>query len=128
MRAGRLLGRWDATERCCYCSCCVHHCLLLVGDAAVTRAIAVASYLAPPSPISVQPSAHPSVHLQVGLLAPAGPFSLLDLFPLTQQCGEECTIDGIHSVPEVYDAALQLLLNIAAAPAAPREKGRAGRL
>ncbi|KAL4439864.1 hypothetical protein ABPG75_002865 [Micractinium tetrahymenae] len=52
---------------------------------------------------------------QSGLLAPSGPFSLLDLFPLTRSCGEECSTDGVHSLPVVYDAALQLLLNIGAA-------------
>lgn len=52
---------------------------------------------------------------QAGLLAPSGPLALLDLFLLTQQCGEECSTDGVHSVPDVYDAALQLLLNLAAA-------------
>ncbi|KAL4853855.1 hypothetical protein ACK3TF_005226 [Chlorella vulgaris] len=52
---------------------------------------------------------------QAGVLAPAGPLHLLDLFPLTQHCGEECSTDGVHSLPEVYDAALQLMLNVAAA-------------
>lgn len=50
------------------------------------------------------------------MLAPGGPYALLDLFPLTRQCGEECSTDGIHSVPAVYDAALQLLLNIQQSP------------
>lgn len=51
-----------------------------------------------------------------GLLAPAGPFTLLDVAPLTRQCGEECSVDGIHSHPAVYDAALQLLLAQLAQP------------
>lgn len=55
--------------------------------------------------------------VQAGVLDPAGSFSLLDLFPLTQQCGEECSTDGVHSSPEVYDAALQMLLNTVAADA-----------
>ncbi|PRW33305.1 hypothetical protein C2E21_7895 [Chlorella sorokiniana] len=38
---------------------------------------------------------------QAGLLAPAGPFALLDLLPLTQHCGEECSTDGVHSMPLV---------------------------
>lgn len=46
------------------------------------------------------------------LLVPAGPFLLLDLFTLTYGCGEQCSIDGVHSTPELYDAGLQLLLNI----------------
>ncbi|EFN51194.1 hypothetical protein CHLNCDRAFT_141365 [Chlorella variabilis] len=54
---------------------------------------------------------------KAGVLDPAGSFSLLDLFPLTQQCGEECSTDGVHSSPEVYDAALQMLLNTVAADA-----------
>ena len=63
----------------------------------------------PPPPAAIPP-------LQAGLLAPGGgAFSLLNLFPLTQQCGEECSTDGVHSQPQVYDAALQLLLNLAAA-------------
>lgn len=60
-------------------------------------------------------SPHPP---QVGLLAPGGgPFSVLDLFPLTLQCGEECSTDGVHSLPAVYDVALQIMLNVAAAQA-----------
>ncbi|KAI3431801.1 hypothetical protein D9Q98_010554 [Chlorella vulgaris] len=61
---------------------------------------------------------------QAGVLAPAGPLHLLDLFPLTQHCGEECSTDGVHSLPEVYDAALQLMLNVAAAgnKAQPRRR------
>ncbi|GAB4823603.1 hypothetical protein N2152v2_010649 [Parachlorella kessleri] len=47
-----------------------------------------------------------------GLLQPEGPFRLLDMFALTQGCGEECSLDGIHSVDAVYDTALQLMLNI----------------
>ena len=62
--------------------------------------------------LPVCPATPPS---QAGLLAPSGPLALLDLFLLTQQCGEECSTDGVHSVPDVYDAALQLLLNLAAA-------------
>lgn len=59
-----------------------------------------------PPPVSLCPLAP-----QSGVLAPGGPFALLDLFPLTRQCGEECSPDGVHSVPQVYDAALQILLN-----------------
>jgi hypothetical protein len=57
----------------------------------------------------------PAAGTQAGVLAPAGPLHLLDLFPLTQHCGEECSTDGVHSLREVYDAALQLMLNVAAA-------------
>lgn len=56
--------------------------------------------------------AYNQVTEQAGLLQPEGPFGLLNLFPLTQQCGAECSVDGYHSRPEVYDAALQILLNI----------------
>lgn len=49
------------------------------------------------------------------LLAPAGPFLHLDMYSITHTCGEGCTIDGVHSQPEVYDAALQVLLSIWAA-------------
>ena len=27
-------------------------------------------------------------------------------------CGEECSVDGVHSVDAVYDAALQVLLGM----------------
>jgi hypothetical protein len=40
-------------------------------------------------------------------------FGLLDIQHLTKQCGEPCTRDGIHFVPEVYEAALQNVLRIA---------------
>ena len=44
-------------------------------------------------------------------LRPRGPLRLLDLQALTHQCGEECSVDGVHSAASVYTAALQLLLN-----------------
>jgi hypothetical protein len=82
-----------------------------------------------PMPHPRPPAAIPT--LQAGLLTPGrGAFTLLDLFPLTQQCGEECSTDGVHSQPQVYDAALQLLLNLAATGAAgeqPAAQGPAGR-
>ena len=81
------------------------------GAAAAWPAAAAAPLNAPACP-RAPPTPTPT---QVGLLAPAGPFSLLDLFPLTQRCGEECSTDGVHSRPEVYDAALQLLLGVYAA-------------
>eukprot|EP00887_Chlorella_sp_A99_P000467 scaffold17.g467.t1 len=48
------------------------------------------------------------------LLAAGGLFLLLDMFSLTQSCGEECSLDGVHSTPEVYDAAFQVWLNLLA--------------
>lgn len=47
-----------------------------------------------------------------GALAPQGPFHLLDLFSLTRECGEECSVDGIHSEPALYDTAVQLVLSM----------------
>jgi hypothetical protein len=47
-----------------------------------------------------------------GVLAPQGPFGLLDMFSITYGCGIECSVDGIHSQPQVYDAATQIVLNI----------------
>jgi histone H3/H4 len=41
-------------------------------------------------------------------------FALLDIQHLTRQCGVLCTSDGIHSVPEVYEAALQNVMHHAA--------------
>ena len=70
--------------------------------------------MVPLTPLWPSPSLSPAA--QAGVLAPGGPFALLDLLPLTQHCGEECSTDGVHSVPQVYDAALQLLLNLVAAP------------
>lgn len=80
------------------------------------RTLCGAAGCVPSSPTPAPPPAHTSATArQVGLLEPAGPLSLLDLFPLTQRCGEECSTDGVHSTPEVYDAALQVLINVYAA-------------
>lgn len=43
---------------------------------------------------------------------PPGPFALLDVHALTHACGEECSVDGVHSGDAVYDAALQVLLSL----------------
>jgi hypothetical protein len=49
---------------------------------------------------------------KAGVLAPQGPFGLLDMFSITYGCGIECSVDGIHSQPQVYDAATQIVLNM----------------
>jgi hypothetical protein len=49
---------------------------------------------------------------KAGILAPRGPFGMLDMFSLTYGCGIECSVDGIHSQPQVYDAATQIVLNM----------------
>ncbi|PSC69208.1 hypothetical protein C2E20_7231 [Micractinium conductrix] len=54
--------------------------------------------------------------VEAGMPAENSPLSVLDLFPLTRACGEECSPDGVHSAPEVYDVALQLLLNLLDVP------------
>lgn len=71
-----------------------------------------------PHSSSPGPSRRPCSPAQAGLLVPGGPLALLDLLPLTLSCGEECSVDGVHSQPEVYDAALQLLLSLDALGAA----------
>lgn len=40
-----------------------------------------------------------------------GPFVLLDIKSLTQNCGSTCTIDGIHYDTAVYDALVHIMLN-----------------
>ncbi|KAH7623976.1 hypothetical protein NADE_008789 [Nannochloris sp. 'desiccata'] len=46
------------------------------------------------------------------ILAPLGPFGMLDMFSITYGCGIGCSVDGIHSQPQVYDAATQIVLNM----------------
>ncbi|KAL2942837.1 N-acetylneuraminate 9-O-acetyltransferase [Bienertia sinuspersici] len=45
------------------------------------------------------------------LLRPGGPFVLLDIKSLTENCGESCTVDGMHYDGVVYEAAVHIMLN-----------------
>lgn len=45
------------------------------------------------------------------LLRPAGPFVLLDIHSLSENCGETCTVDGMHYDPVVYQAAVHIMFN-----------------
>lgn len=45
------------------------------------------------------------------LLTPQGACVPLDLQALTWSCGEECSVDGVHSNKEVYLSALQIIIS-----------------
>lgn len=45
------------------------------------------------------------------LLRPGGPFVLLDIQTLSENCGERCTEDGMHYDGVVYEAAVHIMLN-----------------
>jgi hypothetical protein len=49
--------------------------------------------------------------LESQVLHPKGVAMLLDIQKLSQLCGPQCTRDGIHYSPAIYQAALQLLIN-----------------
>lgn len=40
-----------------------------------------------------------------------GPLLLLDIQSLSQKCGQQCTVDGMHYVGLVYEAAVHIMLN-----------------
>ena len=45
------------------------------------------------------------------LLRPNGPFVLLDMQSLSENCGARCTEDGMHYDGAVYEAAVHIMLN-----------------
>ena len=49
--------------------------------------------------------------LESQILHPKGVAMLLDIQKLSHLCGPQCTRDGIHYSPAIYQAALQLLIN-----------------
>lgn len=42
----------------------------------------------------------------------AGRTAILGMHGLTRGCGQECSVDGVHSAPSVYDASMGVLLNM----------------
>jgi len=47
------------------------------------------------------------------LVAPAGPAIRVRATDVTAACGVDCTADGVHYDPVVYDALAQIIVNIA---------------
>ncbi|CAM8979706.1 unnamed protein product [Rhodiola kirilowii] len=45
------------------------------------------------------------------ILQPSGPLQLIDVLSLSQKCGEQCTIDGIHYETAVYEASVHIMFN-----------------